>query len=125
MQSRKECNSDGGRSLIAPKYLNARHSAMKPSLLSPPQIEACLLKLPGWEIDGTELVRTFPFRSYMDGIEFVNQAATAAEAMNHHPDLMVGWRKVSARITTHSAGGLTHLDVELASQLSSLVDSTQ
>ena len=60
------------------------------------------------------MVKTFKFSSYLAGIDFVSRLAHAAEAMNHHPDLFVGWRKVTVRLSTHSAGGLTLLDLDLA-----------
>lgn len=91
---------------------------MKRQLLSPDAIQQALATLPGWEreVGGQELVRTFEFKAYLDGIEFVRKLGEAAEAMNHHPDMLVGWRKVTVRLSTHSAGGLTALDVELASK---------
>ncbi|MCW0216813.1 MAG: 4a-hydroxytetrahydrobiopterin dehydratase [Prosthecobacter sp.] len=85
-------------------------------LLSLDDIESALAKLPGWKRDGAELVKTYRFDSYMIGIEFVNLLAKAAESMNHHPDLYVGWCKVVVRLTTHSAGGITLLDIQMAQQ---------
>ena len=65
-------------------------------------------------MEGLELVKTFRFPAYLTGIDFVSLLGQAAEVMNHHPDLLVSWRKVTMRISTHSAGGLTELDVALA-----------
>ncbi|MGV3662129.1 MAG: 4a-hydroxytetrahydrobiopterin dehydratase [Prosthecobacter sp.] len=95
---------------------------MKPTLLTPDVLQQALTTLPGWQVEvgGQELVRTFEFKSYLDGIEFVKALGTAAEAMNHHPDMLVGWRKVTVRLSTHSAGGLTALDVELAGKASAM-----
>lgn len=93
---------------------------MKPTLLSPAARQEALTALPGWQIEAQELVRAFEFKTYLAGIEFVRQAGAAAEAMNHHPDMLVGWRKVTVRLSTHSAGGLTGLDFELAEKLSAL-----
>lgn len=87
---------------------------MKRSLLTEEEIAAALTTLEGWSVEGNELVKTFRFPSYLAGIDFVSRLAHAAEAMNHHPDLLVGWRKVVMRVCTHSAGGLTELDVALA-----------
>lgn len=92
---------------------------MKRDLLSQEAIQRHMAALPGWQVEGRELVREFRFSSYMEGIEFVRRVALLAEAMNHHPDLLVGWRRVSVRLSTHSAGGLTVLDFELAGQISS------
>lgn len=93
---------------------------MKPALLSEEDLQRHLSALPSWRVEGRELVTEFRFPSYLAGIEFVRQAAHCAEAMNHHPDLYVGWRKVGVRLATHSAGGLTSLDFELAGQLTAL-----
>lgn len=87
---------------------------MKPALLTDLEIETALHQLTGWTVEGRELVKTFKFSSYLAGIDFVSRLAQAAEAMNHHPDLFVGWRKVTVRLSTHSAGGLTLLDLDLA-----------
>lgn len=87
---------------------------MKPELLNEAAIQQALTTLPGWRVEGRELIKEFQFPSYLAGIEFVNKVARLAEAMNHHPDLYVGWRKVTMRLNTHSAGGLTALDLELA-----------
>lgn len=87
---------------------------MKPPLLTQEEITEALTTLEGWTVEGNELVKTFKFPAYLAGIEFVSKLGHAAEAMNHHPDLIVGWRKVTVRLSTHSAGGLTNLDVTLA-----------
>ncbi len=87
---------------------------MKPALLTSLEIETALYQLTGWTVEGRELVKTFKFNSYLSGIDFVSRLAHAAEAMNHHPDLFVGWRKVTVQLSTHSAGGLTLLDLDLA-----------
>lgn len=84
------------------------------TLLSETEIQDALRELPGWAVEGLELVKAFRFPSYLDGIRFVNALAQEAEAMNHHPDLIVGWRVVTVRLSTHSAKGLTALDVTLA-----------
>ena len=87
---------------------------MKRTLLTEEELAAAIATLEGWSVEGTELVKTFRFTSYLAGIDFVSRLGHAAEAMNHHPDLLVGWRKMTMRISTHSAGGLTDLDVALA-----------
>jgi 4a-hydroxytetrahydrobiopterin dehydratase len=93
---------------------------MKPELLSEAAIQEQLTTLPAWQVVGTELVKEFRFASYMAGIDFVQRVAVLAEALNHHPDLIVGWRKVTVRLSTHSAGGLTGLDFALAGQLAAV-----
>jgi len=94
---------------------------MKPTLLSDAQCAEALSSLPGWCVEDKELVKDFRFSSYLDGIAFVQRVAIEAEAMNHHPDLLVNWRRVVVRLTTHSAGGITALDFELAGRTEAVV----
>lgn len=69
---------------------------------------------PGWEeIDGA-LQRTFELPSFAEAIAFVNRVAELADQENHHPDIEVSYKKVTLRWSTHSAGGITERDVELA-----------
>ncbi|MEZ5385683.1 MAG: 4a-hydroxytetrahydrobiopterin dehydratase [Prosthecobacter sp.] len=87
---------------------------MKPERLTEAAVNEALGTLPGWTVEGNELAKEYRFPAYLDGIEFVRRLAVEAEAMNHHPDLRIGWRRVQVRLTTHSTGGLTNLDLELA-----------
>lgn len=83
-------------------------------------MNAALNELPGWQVEDGSLKKRFSFNSYLKGAKFVQYAAECAEGMDHHPDLLLGWKKVDATLTTHSAGGITALDVELARQLEAL-----
>ena len=83
-------------------------------LLNEEEVAALLARLPGWERVEDGLEKVFEFGSYLDGIEFVRRLAMEAEAMDHHAELVVGWRKVRVRSTTHRPKGLTGLDGELA-----------
>ena len=67
---------------------------------------------------GDEIVRTFECASFPDTIAFVVRIGFFAERADHHPDLDIRWRKVRAALTTHDAGGLTALDIELARDIS-------
>ena len=69
---------------------------------------------PGWERDGDEIVRTFEFDSYLDGVGFAAGAAGLAEEAWHHPELTLIWGEVEVRLTTHDAGGITDKDIDLA-----------
>ncbi len=84
------------------------------ALLTAEEIQTRLAALPGWSLEGNEIVKTFSFPSYLAGIDSVNTVAKHAEEMNHHPDLHIGWRKVTVRLSTHSEGGVTELDFKLA-----------
>ena len=86
-------------------------------LLAANEIQDRLLDLPGWSSDGCSITKTFNFTAYMDGVVFVNRAAGAAEASNHHPNMILGYKKVVVTLTTHSAKGITQKDIDLATEL--------
>ena len=74
----------------------------------------------GWEEQDDALVRVFEFDSFPRAIAFVERLADAAESANHHPDIDIRYRKVTVRWTTHSAGGITVKDREMAELTSAL-----
>jgi 4a-hydroxytetrahydrobiopterin dehydratase len=89
-------------------------------LLSDEDIEA---QLPdGWEREDDEIVRTFEFDAYLDGVGFAAAAGGLAQEAFHHPDLHIGWREVEVRLTTHDAGGITQNDIDLAERLNDIRD---
>lgn len=69
-----------------------------------------LQELPGWTLDGNALKRQFAFAGFADAVAFVVRLGFAAEAADHHPDIMVNYKRVTLTFTTHSAGGLTEKD---------------
>ncbi|HEX4491403.1 MAG TPA: 4a-hydroxytetrahydrobiopterin dehydratase [Acidimicrobiia bacterium] len=71
----------------------------------------------GWEREGDEIRRRFERPSFADAIAFVVRIGFLAEAANHHPDLDIRWRTVVVALTTHDAGGLTTLDLNLAESI--------
>ena len=71
------------------------------------------------EIDNT-ITKTFEFNSYLDGIDFVNLVANVAEQENHHPDISIGYCKVTISLTTHDAGTITEKDYKLAKLIDDL-----
>jgi 4a-hydroxytetrahydrobiopterin dehydratase len=74
-----------------------------------------------WKREGDEIVREWKFSDFAAAIAFVNRVAEAAEAANHHPDILVhGWNKVRLSLTNHSAGGLTDADFDMAGQIDRL-----
>jgi 4a-hydroxytetrahydrobiopterin dehydratase len=81
------------------------------------ELASTLQKLDGWTREGDALVRTYQFPNFMEGIAFVNRVAAAAEEMDHHPDLDVRYTRIRVGLSTHSAGGITELDVELARRI--------
>ena len=88
--------------------------------LSDEEIEERLSGLDGWEREGDAIRRTFELDDFKGSVDFVNRLTAEAEEMNHHPDLEISWNKVTVSVTTHSEGGLTGNDFELAGRLSRL-----
>jgi len=83
---------------------------------------AARLKGGEWRREGDEIVRDFKFDDFAQAIAFVNRVADAAEAANHHPDILVhGWNRVRLSVTNHSQGGLTEADFSLAKTVDGLV----
>jgi 4a-hydroxytetrahydrobiopterin dehydratase len=93
----------------------------RPERLDDDDISTRLRSLPGWEREGDEIVKTFELPTFPEAIAFVTRIADQAEAANHHPDIDIRWRKVRVAFTTHDAGGLTELDLDLASQVEACV----
>ena len=87
------------------------------AVLSDQDVQARLGGLEGWERDGDAIVRQFEFEDFVGSVDFVNRITPLAEAMNHHPDLAISWNKVTVTLSTHSEGGLTENDFELASKI--------
>ena len=85
--------------------------------LSDDEISAGLGALPGWERQGDEIVKEYKFPRFMDAIGFVGWVADAAEAADHHPDIDIRYNKVRLALSTHSAGGLTEKDLNLAREI--------
>ena len=84
-------------------------------LLTDEEIEAAVNVLDDWTAeDGKTLVRSVENKTFLDGIRLVATVAQVAEEMNHHPDIDIRWTTVTFRVSTHSEGGLTTSDLELA-----------
>ena len=73
-----------------------------------------------WERDGRELVKVHTESDFAGSLDFVNRVGEIAERANHHPDIEIKWNKVTLRLSTHSAGGITSADLELAKQIDAL-----
>jgi len=86
-------------------------------------IQRALGSLPGWSRRGDALVKTYAFTRFADGIAFVGRVAVLADAMDHHPDIDIRYTKVTFTLSTHSAGGITALDLDLARKLETAAGS--
>lgn len=74
-----------------------------------------------WRRDDQAIVREWKFADFAEAVAFVNRVAEVAEAANHHPDILLhGWNKVRLELSTHSEGGLTRADFEIAERIDEL-----
>lgn len=90
------------------------------ALLSDAEIDSRLDGLPGWARDGGAISKIFERGDFAGSVRFVNAILEPAEAMGHHPDLEISWDRVTVTISTHSEGGLTAADFELAGKVDAL-----
>jgi 4a-hydroxytetrahydrobiopterin dehydratase len=84
------------------------------------QIDDALQNLSGWTQHGDEIRKQYQFDDFAAAMTFVNRVAELAEEAEHHPDIDIRYNKVTLALSTHSAGGLTKKDVELAQQIEAL-----
>jgi len=92
-----------------------------PALLSPREIDEHLVDVPGWEHDGREITRTHTLPGFPDALVFACAVGRLAELADHHPDILIQYRDVTLTLSTHSAGGITSLDFELARAINAIV----
>jgi 4a-hydroxytetrahydrobiopterin dehydratase len=88
--------------------------------LTDAEIDERLSGMNGWERSGEAIVKQFDNGDFKGSVDFVNRLTPEAEEMNHHPDLEISWSTVTVTITTHSQGGLTENDFELARRIDAL-----
>lgn len=89
--------------------------------LSEEQINQRLSEIPGWRQEGDWIIRDFKFADFKSAMSFVNRVADQAEAMDHHPDILIhGWNNVRLSVMTHDHGGLTARDFKLAARINQL-----
>src|SRR3954469_22564267 len=89
----------------------------RPPRLSPDELSAALLGLPLWSGDGDGLRRTVELPSFRDAVDAIVAIADVAEEMDHHPDIDLRWRTLHLHLVSHSAGGVTDLDLQLARRI--------
>ncbi len=88
--------------------------------LSDDEITTGLAERPGWERSGDEIAKEYRLGNFKEAVAFVVRLSYEAEAANHHPDLDIRWNKVLVRLSTHSEGGITAKDLELAATIEAL-----
>jgi len=91
-----------------------------PERFTDEQLAVALRSLPAWQQEGDTLRRSVQAEDFPAAIRLVVAVAGTAEEMNHHPDIDIRWRTLHFTLSTHSAGGVTALDLELAARIDSL-----
>lgn len=84
------------------------------------EIEAKLQHLPGWRLDGKELVRIVVFKDFAEALKYVNLVGAISEEADHHPKIVIEWNKVTLLLRTHSKDAITNLDIALAERVESI-----
>ena len=92
-----------------------------PTRLSPDELAAALSGLPLWSVNTDGLRRTVQLPSFRDAVAAINAIADVAEEMDHHPDIDLRWRTLHLSVVTHSAGGVTDNDLQLARRIDALL----
>ena len=94
------------------------------SVLEPSAVDAALSGGPEWERHGDELVKVRRGRDFADSLAYVNAVGALAEEAGHHPGVDIRWNEVTLRLSTHSAGGITQADLDLAGRIDALGPQT-
>ena len=90
------------------------------SLLTAQEISERLETLDGWEVMENEITKSFKLKNFIESIGFINKIAILSEKADHHPDILILYNKVKITLSTHSEGGLTTKDFDLASEIENL-----
>ena len=90
------------------------------TVLSDVEVQQALQQLHGWKKNHNAIERLFQFESFVQAMEFVNQIAEAAEAVNHHPDILVSYNKVTLTLLSHDSGGVTQRDLKMAARINDI-----
>lgn len=88
--------------------------------LSSEDIETHLVQLPGWRLEANVLKTSLQFSDFTSAFAFMTQVAMIAEKMNHHPDWQNVYNRVDINLSTHEAGGVTDLDIQLAKKITTI-----
>jgi len=89
--------------------------------LSAVEIDSALSDRPGWRVEGGLICREFGFKTYKDGVVFASAVGFVADRFDHHPDILIGYQKVTVSVNTHSVGGMSPYDFELARRVDGLI----
>lgn len=84
--------------------------------MSVEQVEAFLQRVPGWKLSNGAIEKEFRFSTYREGLEYAYSIGKLAEVQDHHPEIVIRWRRVSLRFSTHIVKGLTQNDFVMAAK---------
>ena len=90
------------------------------AVLTPSEIDFALQQLPGWNRTGDAVERVLQFDDFVQAMKFVNQIADAAQAANHHPDILINYNKVTLTLVSHDSGGVTQRDIRMAAKINQI-----
>jgi 4a-hydroxytetrahydrobiopterin dehydratase len=90
------------------------------NVLTASEIDIALQNLPGWARTGSTIERVFQFDDFVKAMKFVNKIADAAEAANHHPDILINYNKVTLTLVSHDSGGVTQRDIQMAGTINEI-----
>jgi 4a-hydroxytetrahydrobiopterin dehydratase len=93
---------------------------MERKLLNAEALAVEVSSLNGWKVENNVLIRRWDFSNFAESLTFVDRVGELAEAADHHPDITFGWGYAEIALTTHDRGGVTDVDISLASQIDSL-----
>ena len=94
------------------------------TVLSDAEVQQALQQLAGWRKNGDAIERVFQFGSFLQAMEFVNHIAEAAEAVNHHPDILINYSRVTLTLISHDSGGITQRDIRMAGRINELAPAS-
>lgn len=92
------------------------------SALAADELRQQLAALPGWQLDGDAITRTYAFANFYETMAFVNALALIAHQQDHHPDLAVSYGRCAVRLNTHDVGGISATDIDCARRIDALLE---
>jgi 4a-hydroxytetrahydrobiopterin dehydratase len=111
---------EDGQGIGHPAILSPGRHNFTMAVLSDAEVEARLSEHPGWERRGPAIAKVFEQGDFVGSVRFAERLIAPAESMNHHPDLEISWDKVTVTLSTHSEGGVTSADFELAGKIDAI-----
>lgn len=115
---------DGARWTTVKRTTVKKTTVKNMALVGDAEIQAFLEAHPGWVREGEEITKTFTHADFVSSMGFTTQVALLAEKADHHPDIDIRWNKVTLTFSTHSEGGLTPKDLDLADATDGITQHT-